>query len=108
MYIVCDPPKSLNWVDSNTRGRPCLIYRLVLPLQSREILSSLSKFSLFNAHLAVFVQRMTELQLHTTVVELEVRFQGFNLTTFQVRPHPFVVACTSAHHRTQIIFTTSL
>ena len=28
-------------------------------------------------------------------VELEVRFQGFNLTTFQVRPHPFVADATS-------------
>ena len=37
------------------------IYRLVLPLRAPEMLSSLSKsrISIFNAHLTIFVRRMT-------------------------------------------------
>ena len=47
---------------SNIHGRTsCRIYRLALPLLSPETLSSLSqlRISLFNAHLTLFVRRMT-------------------------------------------------
>ena len=50
---------------SNIHSRTtCRIYRLALPLLSRDKLSSLSKLRifLFNAHLALFVQSMTQLQ----------------------------------------------
>ena len=45
-------------VDSRTSRR---IYRLALPLHAPETLSSLSKsrISIFNAHLTLFVRRMT-------------------------------------------------
>ena len=49
---------------SNIRGGTSRrIYRLALPLISSETLSSLCKLRifLFNAHLALFVQRMTQL-----------------------------------------------
>ena len=47
---------------SNIRSRTsCRIYRLALPLRAPETLSSLSKsrISIFNAHLTLFVRRMT-------------------------------------------------
>ena len=47
---------------SNIRSRTsCQIYRLALPLRAPETLSSLNKsrISIFNAHLALFVRRMT-------------------------------------------------
>ena len=47
---------------SNIRNRTsCRIYRLALPLRAPEMLSSLSKsrISIFNAHLTLFVRRMT-------------------------------------------------
>ena len=45
------------------------IYRLALPMHTPEMLSSLSKsrISIFNAHLALFVRRMTQLQLHNFI-----------------------------------------
>ena len=69
MY-VCGQKKNLNHTLainrlSNIRGRTfCQIYRLDLPLLSPETLSWLSKLMifLFNAHLALFLRRMTQLQ----------------------------------------------
>ena len=55
---------------SNIRGRTSrLIYRLALTLHAPEILSLLSKsrISLFNAHLALFVRRMTHIRLHNPI-----------------------------------------
>ena len=52
---------------SNIRSRTSLqIYRLALPLHAPETLSSLSKsrISIFNAHLTLFVRRMTS---HTSI-----------------------------------------
>ena len=45
------------------------IYRLALPLRAPETLSLLSKsrISIFNAHLALFVQRMTQLRSHNSI-----------------------------------------
>ena len=44
-------------------------YRLVLPLRAPETLSSLSKsrISLFNVHLALFVQRVIQLRSHNPI-----------------------------------------
>ena len=52
---------------SNIRSRTsCRIYGLALPLRAPETLSSLSKsrISIFNAHLTLFVRRMT---LHNSI-----------------------------------------
>ena len=48
-------------------GTIFLVYRLALPMHTPEMLSSLSKsrISLFNAHLALFIHRMT--QLHNPI-----------------------------------------
>ena len=76
MYVcICDPKiKSVNGtvaVDSpfQTLAVSRQIYRLALPLRAPETLSSLSKsrISSFNAHLALFIQRMTQLRSHTTI-----------------------------------------
>ena len=53
-----------------TSTRTChQIYRLVLPLRSPETLSLLrkSRISLFNVHLALIVQRMTQLWSHNPI-----------------------------------------
>ena len=46
---------------SKIRRTSCRIYKLALPLHAPETLSSLSKskISIFNAHLTLFVRRMT-------------------------------------------------
>ena len=64
-YICLWTKKNLNRtleIDSNIRSRTSRrIYRLALPLRTPETLSSLSKsrISIFNAHLTLFVRRMT-------------------------------------------------
>ena len=64
-YVYVCRPKSYfsdRLTFSNICGRTSRrIYRLALPLLSREMLSSLSKLRIFlsNAHLALFVGRMT-------------------------------------------------
>ena len=63
-YIYYVTPKSLKAVDSPFQTLAVdfsLIYVLALPLRAPETLSLLSKsrISLFNAHLALFVRRMT-------------------------------------------------
>ena len=54
----------INYFQTFWVGLLCPIYRLALPLLSPETLSSLSKLRifLFNAHLALFAQRMTQLR----------------------------------------------
>ena len=73
---VCGPKKkiesylSVRCTFSNIRSRTSRrIYRLALPLHAPETLSSLSKsrISIFNAHLSLFVQRMTQLRSHNSI-----------------------------------------
>ena len=55
---------------SNIRGRNSRrIYRLALPLGTPEMLSSArkSRTFLYNAHLAIFVRRMTQLRIHKLI-----------------------------------------
>ena len=75
MYICLWTKKKESYLSdqltfSNISGRTsCQIYRLVLPLCAPETLSLLSKLriSLFNVHLALIVQRMTQLRLHNPI-----------------------------------------
>ena len=74
IYIMFVNQKMFEFSDrltfSNIRGKTSRqIYRLALLLCAPETLTSLSKSrkSLFNVHLALFVQRMTQLQSHNPI-----------------------------------------
>ena len=71
IYMFVDQMNRTLAIDRNICGRTSRqIYGLALPLLYPEMLSSLSKsrISLFNAHLAVFVRRMTQLRRYRHLV----------------------------------------